>query len=202
MRVVAVSLAVAGTLGLAACAVQPPEGPAVAAMPGPGKTYEQFQADNARCQEEAAKAAGPLTPAQAATESGVGSAAAGTVLGAGAGALLGAAAGAAGTGAALGAGVGLLAGTAAGASAAQQSAAEAQRRYDITYIQCMKAAGNQVPDLAALPAGYPAETYPAYSYAPPEVGYVYPPPFYFYFGTPVYFGHHWGWGWRHWHHWR
>ena len=93
MRVVAVSLAVAGTLGLAACAVQPPEGPAVAAMPGPGKTYEQFQADNARCQEEAAKAAGPLTPAQGATESGVGSAAAGTVLGAGAGALIGAAAG-------------------------------------------------------------------------------------------------------------
>ena len=94
---------------------------------------------------------GPLTPAQAATESGVGSAAAGTALGAGAGALLGAAAGAAGAGAALGAGVGLLAGTAAGASAAQQSAAQAQRRYDITYIQCMKAAGNKVPDLTALP---------------------------------------------------
>ena len=152
MRVVAVSLAVAGTLGLAACAVQPPEGPAVAAMPGPGKTYEQFQADNARCQEEAAKAAGPLTPAQAATESGVGSAAAGTVLGAGrwCAARRG---GRSGRRRArrLGAGVGLLAGTAAGASAAQQSAAEAQRRYDITYIQCMKAAGNEVPDLTALP---------------------------------------------------
>ena len=195
----AASLAVAGCLGLVACAVQPPEGPTVAAMPGPGKSFEQFEADNARCQQDASQAAGPLTPAQAATRSGVGSAAAGTALGAGAGALLGSAAGAAGAGAAIGAGFGLLAGAALGTAAAQQSAAEAQRRYDVAYIQCMKAAGDKVPDLTAVAAGYPADDYPAYGYSPPAIGYVYPPPYYFYYGPPVYFGAHLGWGWRVWH---
>jgi uncharacterized protein YcfJ len=198
MRIVAASLVVAGSLGLAACAVQPPEGPTVAAMPGHGKTFEQFQADNERCQQVAAQAAGPLTPSQAATQSGVGSAVAGTALGAGAGALVGAAAGGAGVGAAAGAGVGLLAGSAIGANAAQQSAASLQRAYDTAYIQCMSAAGNKVPDLATRPAGYPADDYPAYSYAPPVVGYVYPPPYYYYYGPPVYFGGRWGWGWRRW----
>ncbi len=199
MRVVAASLVVAGSVWLSACSIQPPEGPAVVAMPGPGKSYEQFQADNARCQQVGAQAAGPLTPAQAATKSGVGSALAGTALGAGAGALVGSTAGALGTGAAVGAGVGLLAGSAAGAGAAQQSAAGLQRAYDIAYIQCMSAAGHKVPSLAAMPPGYPAADYPAYSYAPPLVGYAYPPPFYYYYGPPVYFGGRWGWGWRRWH---
>ena len=199
MRVAAAGLAVASSLGLVGCAVQPPEEPTVAAMPGPGKSLNQFQADNARCQQVASHAAGPLTPAQAATQSGVGSAAAGTAIGAGAGALLGSAAGAAGAGAAAGAGFGLLAGTALGSAAEQQSAAVAQRRYDVAYIQCMKAAGNEVPDLMAMQAGYPADDYPAYGYSPPAIGYVYPPPYYFYYGPPIYFGAHLGWGWRRWH---
>ena len=198
MRVVAASLAVVGLLGLAACAVQPPEGPRVAAMPGPGKSLEQFQADNARCQQVGAQAAGPLTPGQAATQSGVGSAVAGTALGAGAGALLGSAAGAVGGGAAIGAGVGLLAGSVLGTAAAQQSAAVLQHAYDVAYTQCMSAAGHKVPDLTAMPAGYPVDDYPAYSYAPPAIGYVYPPPYYYYYGPPVYFGGRWGWGWRRW----
>jgi hypothetical protein len=196
MRTIAASLVVAGSLGLVACAVQPPEGPAVTAMPGPSKSVDQFQADNARCQQFASQAAGPLTPAQAAARSGVGSAAAGTTIGAAAGALFGSAAGAAGAGAAAGAGFGLLAGTALGSAAAQQSAAVAQRRYDVAYIQCMKAAGNEVPDLTVMPVGYPADDYPAYGYSPPAIGYVYPPPYYFYYGPPIYFGAHWGWGWR------
>ncbi len=198
MRVVPASLAVAASLGLAACAVQPPEGPRVAAMPGPGKTLEQFQADNGRCQQVAAGAAGPLTPGQAATQSGVASAAAGTALGAGAGALVGSAAGAAAGGAAVGAGVGLLAGAVLGSAAAQQSAASLQHAYDVAYMQCMSAAGHKVPDPTAMPAGYPADDYPAYSYAPPMVGYVYPPPYYYYYGPPVYFGSRFGWGWRRW----
>jgi hypothetical protein len=199
MRFVAASLVVAGAIGLSACAVQPPEGPQVAAMPGPGKSYEQFQADNARCQQAGSQAAGPLTPGQAATQSGVGSAVLGTALGAGAGALIGSAAGAVGAGAAIGAGAGLLAGSAIGASNAQASAASLQHAYDVAYVQCMSAAGEKVPDPSATPAGYPSGAYPAYSYAPPAYGYAYPPPYYYYYGPPVYIGGGWGWGWHHWH---
>jgi len=161
MRVVTTSLAVAGALGLASCAVQPPVGPSFAAMPGAGKTYDQFQADNGRCQQAASQAMGPMSPAQAANQSAVGSAVIGTALGAGAGALLGAAGGSAGTGAAIGAGVGLLAGSAVGANNAQASAATLQQRYDTTYAQCMTAAGNSIPP-PPPPYGY---AYPAY--APP-----------------------------------
>ena len=120
MRNVATSLTVAGLLGLTGCVVQPPPRPSFAAMPGPGKTYEQFLADDARCQQTEAQATGPTTPGQAATQSGVGSAVAGTALGAAAGALIGSAAGAVGAGAAIGAGAGLLAGSAIGADAAQR----------------------------------------------------------------------------------
>jgi hypothetical protein len=202
MRIVSTALTVVASLGLAACVAQPPEGPQVVAMPGPGRTLEQFQADNVRCQQAGANAAGPLTPAQAATQSGVGSAAAGTALGAATGALIGSTAGAAGAGAAIGAGAGLLAGAAVGAGAAQQSAAALQHAYDVAYVQCMSAAGERVPDLSAMPAGYPAGAYPAYGYAPPGYGYVYPPPYYYYYGPPVFIGGGWGWGWHSWHHWR
>jgi outer membrane lipoprotein SlyB len=200
MRFIATLLAVAGSLGLAACAVQPPEGPSFAAMPGNGKTYDQFQQDNARCQQNARYATGPVTPTQAANQSAVGSAVAGTALGAAAGALVGSTAGAVGTGAAVGAGVGLLAGSAIGASNAQASSASLQRTYDINYAQCMAAAGEKVPDLTAGPAAYPA---PA-GYAP-AYGYAYPYPYYgpaYYYGPPVAVGVGFGWGYGGWHrHW-
>ena len=41
------------TLGLAACAVVPPSGPMVAAMPGQGKTLDQFRNDDLRCRNYA-----------------------------------------------------------------------------------------------------------------------------------------------------
>jgi hypothetical protein len=189
MLKVVTPLALASVLGVSACAVAPPAGPSFAAMPGNGKTFEQFQADDGRCRQAAATANGNVTPGQAAAQSGVGSAALGTALGAGAGALIGSAAGAVGGGAAVGAGVGLLAGSAVGANAAQASAAQLQRNYDITYAQCMAAAGEAVPSLAGPPGGYP--DYPAYGYAYPP-GVVY--------GPPVAFGFGWGWGPR-WHHW-
>jgi hypothetical protein len=185
---VATTVALAGVLGVSACAVSPPTGPSFAAMPGPGKTYEQFTADDARCRQTAFAANGGATPAQAANSSAIGSAAVGTGLGAAAGALLGAAAGNAGIGAAAGAGAGLLAGSAVGASNAQASAYGTQRNYDVIYAQCMAAAGERVPDLNA-----PAVAYPAYVYPPPV---VYGPPVY---APPVSFGFGWGWGgWRHW----
>jgi outer membrane lipoprotein SlyB len=216
MRVVATSLAVAGTLGLAACAVQPPVGPSFAAMPGNGKTYEQFQADNGRCQQTAMQATGPVSPGQAANQSAVGSAVVGTALGAGAGALIGSAAGAVGAGAAIGAGAGLLAGSAIGANNAQASSAGLQQRYDVTYAQCMAAAGDKVPDMngggGAYPAagyGYPpyGYGYPGYGY--PAYGYGYPAPYYGYdgyYGPSVVIGGGWGGGWHggwhggYWHH--
>jgi hypothetical protein len=49
----------------------------------------------------------------------------------------------------VGAGGGLLTGTAAGAPAGAGSSGALQQRYDIAYVQCMYAKGNQVPGVAA-----------------------------------------------------
>src|ERR1700693_1519482 len=76
---------------LGACATVP-TGPSVMVLPGGGKSFEQFQADDALCRPWAYPQAG-TTPGQAATESGVTSAVVGTVLGAAVGAAIGAAAG-------------------------------------------------------------------------------------------------------------
>ncbi|MGO9015228.1 MAG: glycine zipper family protein [Dissulfurispiraceae bacterium] len=119
-----------------------PTGPSVSMMPGTGKSFEQFQADDAVCRQWASQQIG-LSPQQTANQNTAEGAAVGTVVGAGLGAVIGAAAGHAGTGAAIGAGSGLLVGTAAGASAGQVYGQEAQRRYDIAYTQCMFAKGNQ-----------------------------------------------------------
>ena len=134
-------LAFAGLIGLTGCVVPPPSGPSFAAMPGNGKTFAQFTSDDARCRQAASYANGGVTAGQAAAQSGVASAAVGTGLGAAVGALAGAAGGAAGLGAAAGAGAGLLLGSAAGANASQATAANFQRNYDVTYAQCMAAAG-------------------------------------------------------------
>lgn len=198
MRLVATSLAVAGSLGLAACVVQPPAGPSFAAMPGNGKTYEQFQADNARCQQVAMAANGQMTPAQGGAQSAVGSAVVGTALGAGAGALIGSTVGAVGAGAAIGAGAGLLAGSAVGANTAQASSASLQRNYDIVYAQCMSAAGESVPNMGGGAAAYPTGGYPypayGYGYGYPAYGYPYGGYYGGYYGPPVAIGLGWGWG--------
>src|SRR2546427_9285300 len=88
-------------------------GPSVMVLPGNGKNFEQFQADDAVCRQWAAQQTGTTTK-QAATESAVSGAAIGTVLGAAAGAAVGAAAKSPATGAAVGAGAGLLGGAAVG----------------------------------------------------------------------------------------
>ena len=130
-------------LSLAGC-VTLPTGPSVRVLPGEGKTFEQFQGDDAVCRQWAAQSIG-VSPQETANRDTVTGAAVGTLIGAGLGAAIGAATGNPGTGAAIGAGSGLLVGTAAGAQNAQVSGMEAQRRYDNTYIQCMYAKGNQVP---------------------------------------------------------
>ncbi|WP_246793143.1 YMGG-like glycine zipper-containing protein [Burkholderia perseverans] len=131
--------AAAGAGLLSACAVMPP-GPSVMALPGTGKTFDQFQADDGNCRQFATNQVGGVSSNQAATASALGSAAVGTALGAAAGAAFNG-----GRGAAVGAGAGLLAGSVVGMGNAQGSAYDVQRRYDYAYMQCMYAAGDRVP---------------------------------------------------------
>jgi hypothetical protein len=130
-------------LALSGCATFP-EGPSVRVLPGQGKSFEQFQEDDAACRQWAGQSIG-VSPQETVNRDAATGAIVGTAVGAGVGALLGAATGHAGAGAAIGAGSGLLVGTASGANAGNISGYEAQRRYDNTYVQCMYAKGNEVP---------------------------------------------------------
>jgi hypothetical protein len=121
-----------------------PTGPSVRVLPAPGKTFEQFQADDAVCRQWANQQIG-ISPQETVNQNAATGAVVGTAIGAGAGALIGAATGHPGAGAAIGAGSGLLLGTASGANAGNVYGWEAQRRYDNTYVQCMYTKGNQVP---------------------------------------------------------
>jgi hypothetical protein len=165
------------SITLSACAVAPPTGPSVMALPAQGKSFEQFQQDDLTCQQYASVRIGNGSPQQAANESGITSAAVGTAVGAAAGALIGAAAGDPAVGAAIGGGGGLLVGSAAGVSNAYASGAALQYRYDMAYIQCMSAKGESVPmaqnDAAAYPPSYAYRMYPAYP------GYYYPGYYYY-----------------------
>jgi hypothetical protein len=175
MSRLSVSAALLGSLALGACVAAPPVGPSVPVMPGPGKTLAQFQQDDLTCRGYAEQQIGGAQPAQAANDSAVSSAVVGTGIGAAAGALLGAAAGNPGVGAAAGAGAGLLLGSAAGAQNAQYAGANLQQRYDLGYMQCMAANGENVPppQQAARPVYYA----PAYAYPAPV--YYYPAPAYY-----------------------
>jgi len=128
---------------LGACATVP-SGPSVMVLPGSGKPFEVFQADDDACRQWAFRqsGAGPNDIVGGNTVSG---AAIGTFLGGALGAAIGAAAGNPAMGAAVGAGSGLVLGSAGGANADYASSASMQRRYDIAYIQCMYAKGNQIP---------------------------------------------------------
>jgi uncharacterized protein YcfJ len=137
----AMSFLVVGLLMLAGC-VALPVGPSVAVMLAPGKPFEVFVADEMVCRQYAAQQVG-LAPPQAAAQSVLTGAVAGTVLGAAAGAALGAAAGHAGLGAAAGAGAGLLVGTAAGADTGYGAAGRLQWRCDMAYEQGMYAKGTR-----------------------------------------------------------
>ncbi len=159
------SLALVGLLALGACAVALPSAPTVLAVPGPGKTLEAFQQDDLACRQYASEHVS-YAQAQAASQSATGNAILGTGIGAAIGALLGAAAHEPGAGAALGAGGGLLVGGSSGASVAQASSAGLQRQYDMAYLQCMVAKGDNVPSLAA-PPGYPPGPYAAPGYYAP-----------------------------------
>jgi hypothetical protein len=180
-------------LALAACAVAPPTGPSVMALPKQGQDFSQFQGQDASCREFANSQIGGGNPQQAATQSAVGSALLGTAIGAGAGAALGSVGGAVGAGAAIGGATGLLVGSAAGANNAQLSAGAMQHRYDVAYTQCMVASGYTVQQ----PGYGPGPGYPGPGYAYP---YPYPYPYPYYYGPTVGIGVGYGWGprWRRW----
>ena len=128
-----------GLLLLGACTTVP-SGPGVMALPGSGKTFDQFRADDLDCRQYASYQIGGAAPNQAATDSGVNSAAVGALVGAAAGAAIGGS-----RGAGVGAGTGLAAGALVGTGAAEGSAYGVQRRYDFGYVQCMYAKGHKVP---------------------------------------------------------
>jgi hypothetical protein len=171
MRRAALPLSLAATLSLGACAVPPPAGPSVMALPGQGKNFEAFQQDDAACRQYAMQQTGGASPEAAATQSGVGSAIVGTALGAAAGAAIGSLGGAAGAGAAIGGATGLLAGSAIGANNAAAAYGGVQQLYDVSYTQCMYAHGDTVQ---APPSGYASYPYPAYPYPYPAYPYAYP----------------------------
>ncbi len=149
--------------GLLAGCVSAPSGPGVTALPGTGKSYEQFNRDEAMCRGYAQNSLG--SGAQTAANSATGTAVAGTAVGAAAGALIGAASGHAGPGALIGAGGGLLVGSAMANNLAWRSSDDLQDRYDTVYTQCMYAKGNKVPVAygygEATSSPVPPDYYPA-----------------------------------------
>lgn len=156
---------------LGACATAP-TGPSIMALPGSGKSFDQFRNDDAECRQYAQLQIGGNNGAS--VDPGVRNAAIGTVVGALAGAAFG---GHQSAGA--GAGAGLLVGSMAGADAAQQSNQSAQRRYDNAYVQCMYAKGQQVPvsgNMARMQMQAPSSPVAATAAPVEPVAAPYPPP--------------------------
>jgi outer membrane lipoprotein SlyB len=159
-------------LALAACTAAPPSGPSVVAMPGQGKSWPQFQQDQAFC-EQYAQSQLPA-PGQAEANSqrnSVATTAAGTAIGAVAGAALGSTSGQMGAGLGIGALVGALGGAAVAGGNTQDAADSLQQRYDIAFAQCMVGHGEtiqqpQTPVIVQEPAYYPPSPPPPMYYGP------------------------------------
>lgn len=139
-----VAFATISTL-LAGCA-QTPLGPTVQVMPGPGKSFEAFQADQSGCKSYAADQV--KGQAEASNQRAVGAAFLTTLLGAGLGAATGSAWDAAGQGAGVGAAAGAATGAAVGANMSANDQVGIQVQYDNAYSQCMFAKGELVPGYA------------------------------------------------------
>jgi hypothetical protein len=161
MKLLPVFTLLALATGLGGC-VSPPTGPDVMALPGTGKSYEQFNRDEALCRGYAQNSVNGGT--QTAANNAAGTAAAGTLVGAAAGALIGAASGDAGPGALVGAGGGLLVGSSIASNSASGSTGDLQDHYDTVYSQCMYAKGNKVP----VPYGYSSADMQQVSPVPPD----------------------------------
>jgi len=165
-------LTLGAVLLLAGC-VSMPSGPGVMVLPGTGKNFDQFRADDMECRQFASNQVGGTTPDVAAESSGLKSAAVGTAIGAAAGAIIGGR-----HGAASGAGAGLIIGGASGAGAAAGSQRTLQQRYDIGYTQCMYAKGHKIPTTGRYENARPVASSSTYAPPPPPpaTGAIPPPP--------------------------
>lgn len=148
------------TLLLGAC-VSMPSGPSVMVLPGTGKSFDQFRADEFECKQYASSQVGEASPDQVAGDSVARSAALGTVIGAVAGAAIGGQ-----RGAGVGAGTGLAVGAMAGTGAGNTSAYSLQQRYDYAFQQCMYAKGHRIPVSGRFDSTRPTAP-PAYAPPPP-----------------------------------
>jgi uncharacterized protein YcfJ len=173
MNKITTTLPILGLLVLAGC-VSVPNGPSKMALPGSGKSFQQFSADDASCRQFALNQIGGKTAQQQANDSFVETAVVGTALGA----LVGAASGGH-QGAGVGAATGLAAGSMVGSGASRESAYTIQQRYDNAYVQCMYANGEKVPVQAgsfmqnhqAAPVQAPVQAPPNGLPPPPPPGY-------------------------------
>ncbi|MFN4148106.1 MAG: hypothetical protein ACK4E4_00985 [Rhodocyclaceae bacterium] len=144
-----------------------PTAPSVLVLPGTGRTFEQFRADDAQCRDYAFHQIGGRSREQVAGSAAVQSAAVGTAIGAVAGAAIGGR-----DAAGVGAGMGLIVGSASGAEASRGAVHGSQRQYDHAYVQCMYARGHRVPvSMAGYTSAAPASLPP-----PPPPGNPPPPP--------------------------
>ena len=170
-----------GALLLLGGCVSMPSGPGVMVLPGSGKNFDQFRADDMECRQFANSQVNGSTPDSAAENSAIKSAALGTAIGAAAGAIIGGK-----SGAATGAGTGLIIGGVSGAGAGGSSQRTLQQRYDIGYTQCMYAKGHKIPTagryensprpLASTYTPPPPPPPPAAAPPPPAAGAIPPPP--------------------------
>jgi hypothetical protein len=145
-----------------------PNGPSKMALPGAGKNFDQFQADDRSCMQFAHDHIGGTSANQISNDTFAKNAAVST----GIGALLGAALGG-GRGAGIGAATGLIVGSSIGANEANVAAHSTQNNYDNAYMQCMYAKGHQVPVSGHVMTQQAAPPAPAPAYIPPP-----PPPGY------------------------
>ncbi len=127
---------------LAACA-QTPMVPTVQVLPGPGKSFANFQNDQAVCRQFAQEAVGDQ--AQGANLHGLGVAALTTVLGAGLGGAIGG-----GRGAGIGAAAGALGGAGIAGARTSRTQYTIQAQFDAAFVQCMYSLGNSVPSMGPM----------------------------------------------------
>jgi hypothetical protein len=152
-RIVGIA-ALCAAVALAGCAnPPPPASPNVMALAGKDKSFEAFQADDTACRQYASAQIGNDSPGNATAAVAFGDVVLGSALGAAAGAAIGTATGTPGTGTVLGAASGLLIGGTLAVGGAQMSGDALQRRYDMSYVQCMYAKGEIVPT-HYIPDGY------------------------------------------------
>jgi hypothetical protein len=129
-----------------------PSGPSITALPGSGKSFEQFRSDDHVCRQYAEEQVSPVKPDRAADQAVAGGTAAGAASHEGHGPSLGEA-------------------RVPESDTGSRPVQTAGVRYDAAYIQCMYAKGNRVPVSSDMVVAPPRDHSP-----PPPAGPSLPPP--------------------------